>query len=73
MCIAGRASLSVRAHTEAGGRGGIIEQCGKPHHFIFIDGQLVKAMVPSDQSTVNTAENTELDTQVNIKCSMIMY
>lgn len=38
----------------------IIEQSGKPQHFIFIDGQLVKAvgyMVPSEQSSVNTVED----------------
>lgn len=63
VCLAGRAPLSAPA---GGGRWErrkkcrIIEQSTKPHHFIFIDGQLVKAMgyvVPSEQSSVNTAEH----------------
>ncbi len=54
VCVAGRASLSVpanRGRWERRKRSRIIEQSGKPHHFIFIDGQLVKAMgyvVPSE-------------------------
>lgn len=54
VCVAGRASLSVpanRGRWERRKKSRIIEQSGKPHHFIFIDGQLVKAMgyvVPSE-------------------------
>lgn len=63
MCDAGRDSLSVPANSgrwERRKRSGIIEQSGKPHHFIFIDGQLVKAMgyvVPPEQQSVNTAQH----------------
>lgn len=54
VCAAGRASVSVPANRGRWARrteSGIIEQSGKPHHFIFIDGQLVKAtgyVVPSE-------------------------
>lgn len=60
MCVAGRDSLSVPANRGRWVRrkkSRIIEQSGKPHHFIFIDGQLVKAMgyvVPSEYPSVNT-------------------